>query len=206
MYLLKRIIAPYSGYDQLLSIAKSLETAKDLRRRYIEKRLENDPWREQGYHDVNLEEDTIVEDISSFFNKMESKGTTFFLVCHLEDYLGLCSLKIQKIFDTRQIAEKYLKDFEEYCDLQGEEEYLEVFEPEKITEKYLKDLRTRLDLDKDDEYFEQWGGELKIYEIQKNVLRKEDIPFYQTHLKKAPVKIKESLLEKIIKYFKKKEN
>ena len=197
--MLKRKISPYSGYNQLLSISKSLETVEDLRRQYIEKRLENDPWREQAYYEVNLEEDTIIEDVSTFFLGIESMEPTFFLVCHLDDYLGLCSLKIQKVFDKKQVAENYIKDFEEYCDIQEEEDYLDVFEPEKITEEYIKDLRIRLDLDKDDEYFEQWGGVLQIYEIQVNVLRKEDRPSYSIALEKAPEKIKEPILEQALK-------
>lgn len=204
MYLLRRKISPYSGYDLILGIAKSVEAAEELKRQYVEKRLKYDPWREQAYHEVNLEKDTIIEDISTFFKKEVPERTTFFLVCHLEDYLGLASLKVHKIFGSKEVAENYMADFYEYCDLQEMLKHPEDFESEEIEESYIKALYERLDLDKEAEYFECWGGELRIYETKKDILQEEVLPAYDIPVKTNPQKVNETIFEKILNYFKKK--
>lgn len=204
MYLLKRKISPYSGYDQILSIARSIEVAKQLKDQYIEKRLREDPWSKQAHYDVNLEKDTIIEDISSFFKEKEMTNAIFFIVCHLEDHLGLASLKIQKIFETRAVAEEYIQHFYEYCDLLQDDEDIEVFEPEKTAQDYIQNVYTQLDSNKEEAYFKNWGGELKIYEVQENVLCVEKLPSYYKPLEKKATEEKTSILRQFKEYLKKK--
>ena len=207
MYLLKRCISPYSGYDQILGVTKDLETAKVLKKKYIEKRLTNDIWGEQAYHDVNLEKDTVIEDISVFFKEKTNITSKFFLVCHLEDYSGLCSLKVHKIFTRIEVAKTYIENFYEYCDLIEDYECHEVFSPEKITEEYLKSIYEKLDLDENKTYFEQWGGILKIYEVTENRLREEDLPSYPLSENNIGKEVKEkSLFQSILAFFNKWKN
>lgn len=205
MYLLRRKISPYSGYDQLLDIVRSFEVATKLKRQYVERGLKKDTWSKQAYHEVNLEKDLIVEDVSAFFKREISQDRSFFFVCHLEDYLGLSSLKIQKNFDAKEVAEGYITNFYKYCDLLEMSKHPEDFEPEEIEAYSIEKLYERLDLQKADEYFENWGGELKVYEVPEQMFQEEEeILADDVSLEASPQKVHETIFEKIVRYFKKK--
>lgn len=109
MYLLQRYISPYTGYTLLLGIFRQIQQAETLRLNYIEQSRLNDPWNKQTYHNVNLEEDTTIIDLSTLLTIDDSlMHNKFLLICHLEGSLGLFSLKVEKVFVSKIKAEKYL--------------------------------------------------------------------------------------------------
>jgi hypothetical protein len=63
VYLLKRIISPYTGPDLVLGCFTDFQQARDAREFYIqqyEANTKDDPWKGQAFHDVDLEKDVVV--------------------------------------------------------------------------------------------------------------------------------------------------
>ena len=65
MFIIKRLISPYTEADIIISIASTPALAENIRREYIDLCKVNDKWGDQAYREVNLDEDVILQDIST---------------------------------------------------------------------------------------------------------------------------------------------
>ncbi|MDJ1467653.1 hypothetical protein [Xanthocytophaga flava] len=111
MFLLKRHISPYTGTDLLLGIFQEIEKAIQARIAYINKCKSADKWAEQAYHEVNLEEDVTIEDISVLVKTdIQSFLKTVYVVSLVEEGFGQIIKNIDSIFDSVEEAEQYVEE------------------------------------------------------------------------------------------------
>ncbi|MDJ1479849.1 hypothetical protein QNI16_05085 [Cytophagaceae bacterium YF14B1] len=111
MFLLKRHISPYTGTDLLLGIFQEIEKAIQARVAYINECKSTDKWAEQAYHEVNLEEDVTIEDISALVKTdIQSFLKTVYVVSLMEEGFGQIIKNIDSIFDSVEEAEQYVEE------------------------------------------------------------------------------------------------
>jgi hypothetical protein len=128
MYLLKRDISSYTSHDVLLGCFSSREKAQTAREEYIklyQTNREDDPWKEQGYKNVDLEKDVvIIDDLPEF--QIQPSDEEVFIVSSFAEGFGQIIRTIHNICGSLELAEKKSKEIEknfdgslpEYCQIQ----------------------------------------------------------------------------------------
>jgi hypothetical protein len=128
MYVLIRIISPYTSHDILLGCYRSREEAQVARQQYIlqyQSNRKDDPWKEQGYTTVDLEKDVvIVDDIPEI--QIQPTNEEVFVVSSFAEGFGqiirtfhaICGSLMAAWNKSKEIKEKFDGHFPEYCQIQ----------------------------------------------------------------------------------------
>jgi hypothetical protein len=113
MVILKRDISPYVGKDIIIGVYSTTKIAEKAKEIYIEQRKISDRWSEQAYKTVNLDTDTIIEDISdiSIFHEGLS-SEILYLVSIVEEGFGQVFGRIVKVFSDESKAMEYANEME----------------------------------------------------------------------------------------------
>ena len=118
MYLLKRTISPYTGPDLLLGVFISEDTAQAARQKYLSKYLGNprsDPWREQAYHEVNLEDDVQLIDTVPTSSPIEDSCKAYVVSAYSEAF-GQILREFKFICPTLESAQECVTRLEDEDD------------------------------------------------------------------------------------------
>lgn len=141
MYLLKRLISPYNAPDLLLGCFRDLKAAQFAQQQYKKCMGKDDPWKIQGYWEVDLENDVIILHDIPVVNISPTQDTVYIISSFAEGF-GQIVRKFQTICGSIDSAHQRVKElnnsfqgsFPEYCRI--EQILLEELlsdEPEKST-------------------------------------------------------------------------
>ncbi|MDY8134453.1 hypothetical protein [Aquimarina sp. 2201CG5-10] len=114
MFLLKRKISPYTHHDIIIGLFDSFEDASKNQDLYIKKCNREDKWEEQGYQEVDLKKDVIIDDVSNLIKNDTSKQLkAFHIVSLLEEGFGQITRKIDSIYISVNEANSYIEKKEQ---------------------------------------------------------------------------------------------
>ena len=106
MFVLARRISSYSGPDPLfLGLFSSADRASRAREEYLASVSLADPWREQAYRRVYIEDDVVIAEIDDRRTD-KSRGTVFLVSSHF-DGMGQTSRRFEAVFSDRVSADAY---------------------------------------------------------------------------------------------------
>ena len=110
LYLLKRDISQYTFPDILLGCFTTLEKAQNARREYLAqyqlgKKI--DPWKEQGYKIVVLDDDVEIIDSFPVIDFTDTEKTVFVINFYFDGW-GQVMRKVFTLCGTQEAAEKEL--------------------------------------------------------------------------------------------------
>lgn len=131
MYLLKRTISPYTGADLLLGVFVSRHQAESARRAYVARYrsgTKSDPWAEQTYHDVQLEEDvSVVGDLPALGDVANSRRAyvvSAYAECFgqvLREFKAVCSTHDGAQVETSRLEQQGAGESSLWCEVDGVE-------------------------------------------------------------------------------------
>jgi hypothetical protein len=108
---LARRISPYSGTDPLfLGLFSDAGRANNAREAYLASVSSADPWRQQAYRNVSLEEDLVTIEVPDRRTDV-SRGVVFLVTSYFEA-MGQSCRCFEAVFSDRKSADTYARERE----------------------------------------------------------------------------------------------
>ena len=133
MKLLERYISAYTGTNLFLGVFTTEKLAKENKNRYIEEVENNDSFKHQTHHFVELERDLKIVDIKVDGN-WDGVQKEFYLICAFSEAFGQITIDFKIITFSKERADELVKMMEE-----KDEMFVTEYEIEKyiLNELYL---------------------------------------------------------------------
>lgn len=108
MKLLVRYISSYTGDNLHLGIFSTKKTAEKARKEYIAIARKKDEWKDQAYHEVDLEKDVFIRDLK-LDDKYNKKSSEAYLICRHTSGPGHSIIIPELLCSSKERSSKQIK-------------------------------------------------------------------------------------------------